>query len=577
MRLTALTFLLLVLHCFCALAQSGPDFRCILSGEGRDSLVWNNVPLACGTYERTQIQRRAVMEESWTVVRDTADADLTGLAVPSDGSVYFYRICYVGTGCSGQPCSRELRSGSLAPPEFVHVSVEDGSLFVRWNPSSSAQVSSYIVFEDDGTDLVVVDTVAGTELELLDLTGAFVENPELSDRRFLVVSRDDCGNLSPRSTIVSGIRGIFNDVDSCVAQVEISTISLAVPVTPTFQVFASLDGGPYLPHPEPSTRRYNDLPVGSRACFYVERQPAGYPAPIRSTTVCTTIGSRVVNDVPLELYGVEVGDDGILSFAFNPATAPPDNPELFVEQIVEGGEVVRGIVGEAAVALAFNPLPLSPIGGSVAGRYRFETIDACGRELTSNEVAPVVLSGQSLVPGRNLLNWTPLVNGLPGQVTYDLLRVDTSGGETLAAFALDEREYADEVPGRSGTVCYRVVARYFPEGESVPVSFRSNLICLTGDLNFYLPNALNPGSFFAENRAWRPLFSGDFTGTDYALRIFDRWGGLVFETSDPLAAWAGTRGAGGEAAPAGTYLFAMSFTDRAGRSIVRSGDINLLR
>jgi gliding motility-associated-like protein len=59
------------------------------------------------------------------------------------------------------------------------------------------------------------------------------------------------------------------------------------------------------------------------------------------------------------------------------------------------------------------------------------------------------------------------------------------------------------------------------------------------------------------------------------LRIFNRWGDLIFETDDIFHGWDGT--AFGEAQPVGTYVYVISGADEKGAHVGRKGNVTLLR
>lgn len=71
----------------------------------------------------------------------------------------------------------------------------------------------------------------------------------------------------------------------------------------------------------------------------------------------------------------------------------------------------------------------------------------------------------------------------------------------------------------------------------------------------YVPNALTPNED-GTNDMFTPVFS--CPPVDYQMRIFDRWGNLIFETSDANKGWDGTAG-DGITAPMDTYVWKISF------------------
>jgi len=80
----------------------------------------------------------------------------------------------------------------------------------------------------------------------------------------------------------------------------------------------------------------------------------------------------------------------------------------------------------------------------------------------------------------------------------------------------------------------------------------------------YYPTAFQPGSSISINSEFKLIGRvNSFDGYDYSLRIFNRWGQMLFETSEPAKAWDGNWN--GNAMPAGTYVWS---------SVIRSSGNN---
>lgn len=65
-------------------------------------------------------------------------------------------------------------------------------------------------------------------------------------------------------------------------------------------------------------------------------------------------------------------------------------------------------------------------------------------------------------------------------------------------------------------------------------------ICVTEGFNFWIPNAFSP-DLDGHNDYFYPQGTG-WVDTDYKFEIYDRWGQLIFKTSDPAGQWDGTYG-----------------------------------
>ncbi|MEC8663353.1 MAG: PKD domain-containing protein [Bacteroidota bacterium] len=91
---------------------------------------------------------------------------------------------------------------------------------------------------------------------------------------------------------------------------------------------------------------------------------------------------------------------------------------------------------------------------------------------------------------------------------------------------------------------------------------------------FYAPNAFTPDGD-GLNDVWIPIVSGV---TAYELRITNRWGQTVFETTDPEEPWLGQfREDGQHYCPSGMYIFQVTYTDQIGYPREVRGHMFLIR
>jgi gliding motility-associated-like protein len=104
------------------------------------------------------------------------------------------------------------------------------------------------------------------------------------------------------------------------------------------------------------------------------------------------------------------------------------------------------------------------------------------------------------------------------------------------------------------------------------------VIIRTDCANLTLPNAFAPkGGSVESNTRTFGLINSSFSiiKLNY-FRIFDRWGKLVFETTDPTQRWDGT--VNGEDAQFGVYVYDVdAFCGDDGRRIHKSGNVTLIR
>jgi gliding motility-associated-like protein len=116
--------------------------------------------------------------------------------------------------------------------------------------------------------------------------------------------------------------------------------------------------------------------------------------------------------------------------------------------------------------------------------------------------------------------------------------------------------------------CYRVVAY---QKDSNWVESWSNIACMATKPRLFAPNAFTANADKINDGF---LLKGVFI-KQYNLRIYDRWGTLVFETNNLNQAWDGTFG--NEPAPAGVYVFIANAYGRKGDYVTLKGNVTLLR
>ena len=91
---------------------------------------------------------------------------------------------------------------------------------------------------------------------------------------------------------------------------------------------------------------------------------------------------------------------------------------------------------------------------------------------------------------------------------------------------------------------------------------------------FYAPTAFTPDGD-GLNDVWLPVVRGV---SNYALRITNRWGELVFETTDPEEPWLGQMGTDGQHyCPNGVYLYRAVYFDQVGYPRVAEGHLHVAR
>jgi hypothetical protein len=91
----------------------------------------------------------------------------------------------------------------------------------------------------------------------------------------------------------------------------------------------------------------------------------------------------------------------------------------------------------------------------------------------------------------------------------------------------------------------------------------------------YAPNAFRPDSPVEENRIFRPVGTGA-DPSRFNLKIYNRWGQIVFRTESPDDYWDGHTPVGRQA-PMANYIWIAQYFDIQGFKHEQKGQVLLIR
>lgn len=94
---------------------------------------------------------------------------------------------------------------------------------------------------------------------------------------------------------------------------------------------------------------------------------------------------------------------------------------------------------------------------------------------------------------------------------------------------------------------------------------------------YYIPNTFTPDAD-EHNQVFLPIFTSGIDFNNYLFQIYNRWGEIVFQSSNHLEGWDGSYGLDGRDVQQGTYVYRISFRslNSAGIKTI-SGHVNLIR
>ncbi len=203
--------------------------------------------------------------------------------------------------------------------------------------------------------------------------------------------------------------------------------------------------------------------------------------------------------------------------------------------------------------------------------YRTVVQDTCGyRSEPSNYGKTVMLRTGTDTLDRPVLNWSAYEYWAEDVDYYDIEIFQNGQFEYLASTdgtTLQWTDYITELNNRP-QYCYRITARSVEDGGKTA---HSNIACAPVHSRIYVPNAFRPGGI-EDNSTFHPkgMYIAEFT-----MRIYDRWGTLIYTTHSMDEGWDGT--INGKPAPVGVYVYKIDYRGVDKDFERLSGNLTLLR
>lgn len=277
-------------------------------------------------------------------------------------------------------------------------------------------------------------------------------------------------------------------------------------------------------------------------------------------TVTYTVSNGICNDTDQKI--VEVVAPPTISFDNVPNEYCSQAVPITLQASPVGGTfTINGVATNL-----FNPADYA-IGDEVVIKYEYGILAGCSSSLT--KTIKVVFSSSF---EQASFDWEVCPSGTAGEPLEALsageeqdlntlngnLRYEWSNGETSRVIFITEQ----------GT--YKVLVK---SGAGCPLrdyTFNASIIC---DTKFFIPTAFTPNGD-GRNDKWE-IFGNDVTKLD--LRVYNRWGELVFVSNSMEKWWDGT--AGGKPAPEGVYAWTVSYENPLKKGVVekKQGTVTILR
>jgi gliding motility-associated-like protein len=530
---------------------------------------------------------------SWSVIDSTQGLSLTHhfweCNSASDTVRFKVGVRDIETGCvsySSQSSEVMRNLSNRFPPEIDSVSIgADGKVIIGWEAGLEPDIQGYTIFRVE-TSNDSIDYVDGNHTTFYHDQ---VSNPCDGPLRYILLSIDSCGNESPfpfdtitfqdkpQNTI------FLEDIiyDPCLMNNTLNWNEYVNfdPPLEGYRVYLSENGGAY--------QVLETLTPGQTSYVHANLQPnTTYSYFIRAfnqggqktSTSCTKDVITYNSPRPMFMYTryVSVENNDRVDLLFYTDTAAHVQFYRILRGTQPGGPYTEaGTVPDPGQEY----VSFSDPGANVNAEsyyYKVEVVDSCGNSsVLTNLSRTIFLQAEALPDLSNVLTWNAYESWYGRTLGYRIYRrLDNSGLAILADVDSLTLTYTDNVADLTGTVSQITYIVEAYEGSGNPLGFTeqsfSNEVLSEQEPNVLLPNAFLPKGL---NNTFKPVTV--FVGSDgYDFTIYNRWGQLIFRTSNPEDAWDGKYN--GEYVQGGIYVYLLRFRNAIGQARQIKGNVAVI-
>jgi len=574
---------------FLTAVNPGPAF-------GIADLNWNHthnplLPGASGSYEI----HRDYPAGSWSMVATTPGTSHADV-ITACSSFVSYRIEMVDTlynDSTGVVLCRSISNvaGDIftdvtppAVPQIHVVTVDQNTLNNRitWNAVPDGDATGYVIYTQTGG----VNTFLDTIWDRLDTvyTDLF-HDPCNAVYTYVVQSFDSCGNASAMSPPHNNL--LVNVVQTpCVEELVITWnpyINM-IPSLAGYEVWVIDDHDQVTTllttaAPGITSHTHSNLTMGREYCYMIRAVDAGGTKVSEPCRVCYVVSMPNQPDF-LYIKTAKVQDNSHIRVLLH-----TDNTVNVSEY-----ELYRSNDGVNFALIA--TLPPSPDAGipyndfnasfrSQSYYYQAVVIDSCGYVADTSNIARTIYltiaTNQQL--RTNTLGWNDYEGFSGAPTVYNVWRsVDgVFEGLPVSAYPPATGNHVDDVgmlTASSGQFTYFIEA--LEGGGNIygltGVKSLSNEVQALMNPNIFIPNAFTPQGTL--NNIFKP-FNVYVPEGNYEFSVFNRYGQMLFTTTDRNQGWDGTFN--NQYVPEGVYVYMVRFVSAAKQELVRRGTVTVIR
>lgn len=579
MKFLQILSILILTHNYLLAQIPAPNFQCVK----RDTLIWTPPSVSCGSITGYTIFAARNPDGPYQILTTINNATQTRYFHNNTEGGNWYYYMETNALCTN---STKLKSDTLdnQPPSLTSVLtlnvINNQTVEVRWRKNPTPEVVGYIIYKKTASGLIPYANIPSRDtIRYLDTNAS----PNLKSEEYQVLAVDACGSTSlfdvnHQTILVKATQSkceqsitlkwnLYQNWANSIAKQEVWVgIAGRNPI-----LYATLGA-------KDSTYTFKNAKNKTTYVFYIKaiESVSNISSKSNDTTVIADI-SEPVKELLLKNLTVNRNNKVELTWKWN------DNANIDTVEIFRRPEDSSSF----RLLKSYNPtLPLDEQGfynddnvnaGTRPYYYYLKTTDACKVKVNSKIGGTVFLQGVPFEGGKNYLKWTPFYLEGATITGYQVVRIVNGAGTDIGSPIGPDapKEYYDLSTTGDKNICYRVGAMYkykLADGSEEEAISYSNTICIAQFSNVWVPNAFTPNG---KNPLFRPVFTFYENVEQYQMYILDRWGTILYQTSNPIDGWDGRYK--NNDMPQGAYTYIVRLKQSSGGLYENKGVLMLIR
>ncbi len=459
-------------------------------------------------------------------------------------------------------------------PDLQRISVDENSqqIFLEWIPSTSDDVMGYVVCS--GEPCVTLDTIWGATANSYTCANCSAEQIN----SLAVMAFDTCFNTSLRTDRHSNVV-LSAQRENCSDKVKLSWNEYEGFDVLRYEIYKKENNSAFILVGNTQALNYQATidPTIPNYEFYILAVGANNITSKSNRVVMTISSAQQPEFVEIRKVSVKDRNQGVELEFFVDADIVVNKYRL--KRAENGGEykVIANIpyTGNNTVQYTDN---ISLENNKNDYSYIFEAPDACNLVYTASRPATIMrLELTEVDRSTNSLSWNAYNSWDNGVGVYEIYRqpesepapvlCGTSGSSTFTDFMGDVITASDKTN-------YYVRAVEAGAGNDGKVQTAlSTRASIKRETIIFIPNAFTPRAAEGDNDIFKPTCYFVKQGT-YSMRVFNRQGGLLFQTNNPEEGWDGTFK--GEYCHPNTYVYIIEYVNSDGEKVIKKGAFALV-